>query len=365
MSPLPQASQPTLSDSQLERAAGVLVAQAVGDAMGAPYEPGHVPLTTPPQMVGGGYGHYAPAEWTDDTQMSLYIAEVAATGADLTSPEALDKIARGWCRWVVEEGATDVGNQTRDVIDAVSPSRDEPGIAQRMRQAAADLHARTGMTAGNGALMRNGIVALTRLTDRQATAAAVRAVAELTHADPLAGDACVIHAEMIRENVMNPAWENLPMHGANPMRILDLIPGERRQYWHDFFDGGPADPSHYDAPPHHDGFAVHALAQATLAFTFANRCHYWNQPLFFDTREETSAWWMSTILMQALTTSQDKDTVAAIAGALAGSYLGAGAAPQEWVKAIHGLPRGEDGAERTAVDLRELATRTALAGLGR
>ena len=44
------------------------------------------------------------------------------------------------------------------------------------------MHAQTGRTAGNGALMRTAIVGLTRPGDRVATAAAARAVAELTHA---------------------------------------------------------------------------------------------------------------------------------------------------------------------------------------
>ena len=208
-----------LSDSQLDRVEGVLLGQAVGDAMGAPYEPGDIPFTGTPELLGGGFGDYAPGEWSDDTQMSLYIARVAATGADLTSREALDEIARGFCRWVALDGASDVGVQTRRVLGAVVDSRDEPGIAARMRAAAADLDAATRRTGGNGALMRNGIVGLTRLDDRTATAASARAVAELTHADPLAGDCCVIHAEMIRSAVMGPPWRG----GPHPRRAAQLL----------------------------------------------------------------------------------------------------------------------------------------------
>ena len=214
-----------LSDSQLDRVEGVLLGQAVGDAMGAPYEPGDIPFTGTPELLGGGFGDYAPGEWSDDTQMSLYIARVAATGADLTSREALDEIARGFCRWVALDGASDVGVQTRRVLGAVVDSRDEPGIAARMRAAAADLDAATRRTGGNGALMRNGLVGLTRLDDRTATAASARAVAELTHADPLAGDCCVIHAEMIRSAVMGPPWRGGPLPAAAAaMLALDLIP---------------------------------------------------------------------------------------------------------------------------------------------
>lgn len=380
-----------LSDSQLDRIEGVLLGQAVGDAMGAPYEPGDVPFTGTPELLGGGFGDYAPGEWSDDTQMSLYIARVAATGADLTSREALDEIARGFCRWVALDGASDVGVQTRRVLDAVVDSRDEPGIAARMRAAAADLDAATRRTGGNGALMRNGIVGLTRLDDRWATAASARAVAELTHADPLAGDCCVIHAEMIRSAVMGPPWRGGPLPAAAAaMRALDLIPAERRNYWRDLFDGGILSDSRCLEPPSGDGFTVHALGHATLALAFVNRVLTdrtarpagpsgrgeaptdgeapAGKPRSARTRagrmdHADRADRMGRILVRALEASEDKDTVAAIAGALAGSRLGASALDPAWVEAIHGLPRRPDGAERRARDLRELARATALAGL--
>ena len=380
-----------LSDSQLDRVEGVLLGQAVGDAMGAPYEPGDIPFTGTPELLGGGFGDYAPGEWSDDTQMSLYIARVAATGADLTSREALDEIARGFCRWVALDGASDVGVQTRRVLGAVVDSRDEPGIAARMRAAAADLDAATRRTGGNGALMRNGIVGLTRLDDRWATAASARAVAELTHADPLAGDCCVIHAEMIRSAVMAPPWRGGPLPAAAAaMRALDLIPAERRNYWRDLFDGGILSDSRCLEPPSGDGFTVHALGHATLALAFVNRVLTdrtarpagpsgrgeaptdgeapAGKPRSARTRagrmdHADRADRMGRILVRALEASEDKDTVAAIAGALAGSHLGASALDPAWVEAIHGLPRRPDGAERRARDLRELARATALAGL--
>ena len=379
-----------LSDSQLDRIEGVLLGQAVGDAMGAPYEPGDIPFTGTPELLGGGFGDYAPGEWSDDTQMSLYIARVAATGADLTSREALDEIARDFCRWVALDGASDVGVQTRRVLGAVVDGRDEPGIAARMRAAAADLDAATRRTGGNGALMRNGIVGLTRLSDRRATAASARAVAELTHADPLAGDCCVIHAEMIRSAVMGPPWQGGPLPGAAAaMRALDLIPAERRRYWRDLFDGGILSDSRCLEPPSGDGFTVHALGHATLALAFVNQvlADRTARPAGAPGRGEAPtadepsaneapagesrsartradrADRMGRILVRALEASEDKDTVAAIAGALAGSHLGASALDPAWVEAIHGLPRRTDGAERRARDLRELARATALAGL--
>jgi hypothetical protein len=65
-----------LTRDQRDRACGVLLGMAAGDALGAPYEFG------PPRgpdlevaMVGGGGFGWEPGEWTDDTSMAVAIAE--------------------------------------------------------------------------------------------------------------------------------------------------------------------------------------------------------------------------------------------------------------------------------------------------
>jgi len=75
-----------LTTAQIDRACGVLLGTAAGDALGAAYEFG------PPRgpelevaMVGGGAFGWEPGEWTDDTSMAIAIAEVAAAGARMTS----------------------------------------------------------------------------------------------------------------------------------------------------------------------------------------------------------------------------------------------------------------------------------------
>jgi ADP-ribosylglycohydrolase len=71
----------TLTTAQLDRAVGVLLGTAAGDALGGPYEFG------PPRgpelevaMVGCGSFGWEPGEWTDDSSMAIAIAEIAATG---------------------------------------------------------------------------------------------------------------------------------------------------------------------------------------------------------------------------------------------------------------------------------------------
>jgi ADP-ribosyl-[dinitrogen reductase] hydrolase len=177
-----------LTPAQLDRAVGDLLGTAAGDVLGAPYEFG------PPRgpelevaMVGGGAFGWGPGEWTDDTSMAIAIAEVAATGADLRDQQALDALARRWHEW--SQHANDVGVQTRSVLSRAG----RHGIsAQTARAESAELHRTTGRTAGNGSLMRTAPVALAYLDDEAALVAVARAVSELTHYDPDAGDACLL-----------------------------------------------------------------------------------------------------------------------------------------------------------------------------
>ena len=164
----------TYTTAQLDRACGVLLGTAAGDALGAPYEFG------PPRgpdlevaMVGGGGFGWEPGEWTDDTSMALAIAEIAATGADLRREEVLDTLTARWHGW--SEHAKDVGVQTRTVLSRAS----QRGIsAHTAREEAAALHQLTGRTAGNGSLMRTAPLALAYLDDEGALVEAARLVSE-------------------------------------------------------------------------------------------------------------------------------------------------------------------------------------------
>ena len=112
----------TAATSELDRAAGVLVGLAAGDALGAGYEFQSSPPPDP-QMIGGGAFGWEPGEWTDDTQMALCIAEVAAGGA-------LDvaQVGQRFLDWY-RAGPTDVGNQTRAVLGAAREPGDLAALA--------------------------------------------------------------------------------------------------------------------------------------------------------------------------------------------------------------------------------------------
>src|SRR5437764_13075570 len=86
---------------QRDRMAGVLLGAACGDALGVPYEfAPRLAADQEPEMAGGGLGPYDPGEYSDDTQMAVCIAQVAASGADLREDDALDRIAAGFLPWL-------------------------------------------------------------------------------------------------------------------------------------------------------------------------------------------------------------------------------------------------------------------------
>lgn len=312
-----------------DRAAGVLLGQACGDALGVPYEFGPaLSASFVPQMVGGGPFDFAPGEYSDDTAMAVCIAEVARTGVDLSSDVALDEIAERFLEWGVT--AKDIGNQIRSVFSQARSADGPRGAAMR---SVSQQHAFANPGhVGNGALMRTSAVALSRLDDREATAAAAQAVASLTHADPLGLESCVLWSEAIRVAVT--AGE-LDLLGG-----LDLIPDTRRDQWRTWIDEATGvDPRTFGR----NGFTVYALQAAWAAIT-------WTPVPEVETQHFEHA------LMNAVRTGDDTDTVAAIAGGLLGARWGLAAIPSTWSDQVFGY--GDHRAE----GLVELALLTAQQG---
>jgi ADP-ribosyl-[dinitrogen reductase] hydrolase len=303
-----------------ERIAGTLVGMAAGDALGAGYEFRSPPFDTI-DLIGGGLGDFAPGEWTDDTAMAVCIAEVTATGAlDL---EAIGERFLAWAR----SGPADIGVSTAAVL------RDARDGSEVTAAAARYLARHPDGGAGNGALMRTAPVALARLGDDQGLADAARSVASLTHADPLAGDSCVLWCVAIDRAVREQRLDGI-------RDGLALLPPERRRRWEEAIAATETRPVSSFTP---NGFTVTAL-QAALAAV-------WQTPV----PEADPGAHLPAALEAAVRIGHDTDTVAAIAGALLGARWGATAVPDRWRRMLHGWPG------LRVDDLRDLAHRTAAA----
>lgn len=311
-----------LTPEQQDRARGALACAGVADALGVPYEARPpLPDGIQPVMKGGGLGNYLPGEWSDDTQMLTVIGTVASKDPNLSGLRARDAIARGFLYWS-RGGATDMGHQTAAVLGrarkALASGRDvSTGMALTM--ASMSLHEATGKTAGNGSLMRTAPVALAYLSDPVGCALAARKVSELTHYDPLAGDACAIWCELIRRAIMGEI--------VSPAVVAGLvIEGEEdRAQWLTWLDeamvGEPRD-------FRNNGYVVAAL-QAALSALMPMLEQLWKG-------EDIGRKTVRKVLNRAVRCGWDTDTVAAIAGMLAGAIAGLEAIPPEWRKRANG-----------------------------
>jgi ADP-ribosylglycohydrolase/predicted protein tyrosine phosphatase len=310
-----------LNPLQNDRAAGVLVSLAAGDALGAGYEFGApLPDGTEVTMKGGGPFGFAPAEWTDDTSMAIPIAQAlleSASGAGYSSPAALTMVVRAWTSWAAE--AKDVGAQTSAVIAAARRLASAAGRskvhAADFSAAAADFHARTGRSAGNGSLMRTAPLALAYLDrDPAELMAAAGVMSALTHADSDAQEACGLWCVAIRNAVFT---------GLLDVRVgLPLLPAERTSVWLERIETAERSrPRDFTR----NGWVVEAFQGAWSAIHYAGL-------------SASGPAHLRAALEEAVRGGRDTVTVAAIAGGLLGAVYGYTAVPFEWRRRLHGWP---------------------------
>jgi ADP-ribosyl-[dinitrogen reductase] hydrolase len=305
--------------ARTERAIGALLGSVVGDALGAPFEFGPAGtyqarfpervLLDPSEMTGGGA--WSPAEWTDDTQMALLVAESLLDCGGIDEADLFDRF-RQWA----SGGPKDMGIQTSSVLLSSLP----------WSRAATDHFERTGRAAGNGSLMRTVPAAIYFAGAGTAvTVDAAQCISALTHGDPAAGDGCAIFHELIR----------LLLDGGDPFadltHVIDIVPIERRAMWSDRLADG-YDPA---ADPIVNGAVWPALAAAVWAV------------------RTTSSF--EAAVTAAIGLGGDTDTVACITAGLAGARYGVGAIPSRWTTYLHGDLIGRVGSAYRVEDLQRLA----------
>jgi ADP-ribosylglycohydrolase len=306
------------------RALGAVVGSAVGDALGAPFEfgpAGQYSARFPEpviggvgEMVGGGGLGWAPGEFTDDTQMAIVQAESILANGRVDGADLFDRF-RAWAH-----DARDVGDQTRSVLSS----------GQAWNEAAPEHFRRNpGRGAGNGSLMRATPTAVRYAGGTaEATVAAALDTSIVTHGDPAAGWGTALHHLMIRA----------ALHGDDPFAALadglDRLPGDQQTRYRMML-GADWDPARSDLS---NGAVWECLAQAVWAVRRSGS--------FADA------------VVTAIDLGDDTDTVAAVAGGLAGAIYGIQAIPSRWTTYLHGTVTTADGPRPyRSIDLQELTLR--------
>ena len=284
----------------LDRFQGCLVGLAVGDALGGPLEfmgAGEIvaqyggPVR---QMVGGGWLRLRPGEYTDDTQMTLCIAEsIVEKGAF-----DMDDVARRFVAWY-DSQPKDIGNITRLALAELKrgvPWQEAGRVAHRRAG---------GRSAGNGSIMRCAPVALYRWRDYHRLIADSVDSSRVTH------------------------WDDLACYGAATLNLIvaELLQGRRR-----------------DAV----GVAIETLSGLAPAVTqrlagVERKSLADLKPAGFvlDTLEAAVwCWWHAGSFEEALVTAinlgGDADTIGAVCGVLAGADFGLAGIPPRWLDTLEG-----------------------------
>src|SRR3954465_8899159 len=316
------------------RVAGALVGSAVGDALGAPFEfgpPGQFSRRFPgpargaqTEMCGGGSLGWEPGEFTDDTQMALLVATSLVERGGLDEADVFERFVN-WAR----ANPPDIGNQTRAVLRSGRP----------WDVAAADHFARSGHAAGNGCLMRTTAPAVFfSHAGTAATMDAARRISALTHGDPSAGEGCAIFHELIRVALDggDPLAAVTPaLAGGRPLAaipaVLEAVADEHRGRWATVLaaDWTPADATESN------GAVWLTLGQAVWALRHGSD--------FAD------------VMRLVIDLGGDTDTVAAVAGGLAGAVFGMGGIPSRWASVVHGRVPGHGDRVWRVADLQQLA----------
>ncbi len=277
-------------DAVLSRATGSLLGLAVGDAVGTTLEfeerDSGDPLT---DMVGGGAFALPPGYWTDDTSMALCLSDSLLERGRFDARDVMERFRR-WYR-EGENSLTgtsfDIGNTVRDAIEQFEKTEDPVSGSQNPT------------TAGNGSIMRLAPAAIFSWRDESAAVRLAVDQSEVTHRAPEALEACRLLAVILVRAIQGCGKSDLVKIDGEAFRcdsIKKIASGEWESKRRDEIKS--------------TGYVVDTLEAAL-----------WSVNKTGDFREA---------ILMAANLGDDADTVAAVAGQIAGALYGENAIPPSW-----------------------------------
>lgn len=284
----------------------------VGDALGMPYE--GQPGQTVPECVEMRAGRAPAGSYTDDTQMMIALAESLLR---CNRVDEQDLAAAFRAHYDERRG---YGSGTKTVL-----SLWESGVP--VAEAAGRLFDGQG-SRRNGAAMRVAPVGLRFFPDEARVVTEARRSALPTHAHPEGADGAVVQAVAVAAAVAgrDPLPATLAAAATAPMRrSLEELVGMTARSLDPLVLGGPD-----------RRVAYSATASVPVAVVVGSRARSFEQAV-----------------MVAVRCGGDTDTVAAMAGAVAGARFGASSIPARWYAALEDGVHGRSYVERLALALAD------------
>ena len=285
--------------SQRDRAAGVLLGLACGDALGRPVEGWSAERIdreygTLTDFVGGGVHGKSPGTVTDDTQLALRLAR------SLVDCEGYDRAAfvERLVAWY-EDRPFGIGGTTTEALRRIADGVPPAEAAERARAAKP-----AGRKATNGSVMRCAPIAIAYRGDPADLQRVSRDSSRVTHADPRCVHGCA---------ALNLTIANALGDADRPLeRALDALPEDAPEALRE------------GLAPIPDAVDPDALEPANDAVeTLRTACYH---GLAADTPEAA--------IVGAVDEGGDTDTIGAVAGAVAGARFGAADLPDRWLSSL-------------------------------
>ena len=292
----------------------ILLGVAVGDALGVPYEflsreqMGENPAT---DMVGYGTHFQPPGTWSDDTSMTLCLAETIEEGY------SLEKLASKFIKWRNEAYLTahnevfDIGITTNEAISRLENIMATDKNFEKLKY---DSYEQEN---GNGSLMR--ILPLLMVIKGKPIEEQFEFVwqnSALTHRHIRAGMSCMIYlnfAEHLHNGLDKfEAYRNTKNDIKELWTDIDF-PYEEQMFFDRIIEDDIAKLKRNEIQSR--GYVIHSL-EASF-WTFLNNDNYKNT------------------VLTAVNLGNDTDTTSAIAGGLAGLYCGIEGIPVGWIKVVN------------------------------
>lgn len=297
---------------------GAMYGLALGDALGATLEfmsRGEIRRRYPQghrEIIGGGPFDWAPGDVTDDTDMALCLVRgIRAAGVEASVPQLVEAIGKEFMKWRARN-PPDIGNIVRLALDLFARHGDWGRVSRGVREEKGDY------AAGNGALMRTLPISLYWPHDLERVAALSHALTEMTHPHPEASWCSVVYNLVVCGIVKG---ESIEASFSQAVRCAPWEGPALAKIARRFADFPSRAPLIDEAGIQGTGYCVDTLEAALWCLL---------------TTDDAEA-----CIVKAANLGDDTDTVAAVAGGLAGAHYGVSALPSRWMEKLDAKVRSE------------------------